>query len=561
MAYNFFSFFGSELKSVTQSAFVLALSGLAADIFSLFRDRLLASEFGASRALDLYYVSFRLPDFIYTFSLFFAASTALIPLLLEKFSEDKKQAEEFFGNIFSLFGLVTLFLVLLAYFFMPFIIPYLAPGFSPEEQSQVINLSRILLLSPLFLGLSNLVSSVIQSFRRFYIYALSPLFYNFGIIFGILFLMPRLGLSGLVWGVVLGASLHFLIQLPTLLSLGFSVRPRFPKISPDIIRSLKLSLPRTLGLSLNQLVLSTITALASTLGAGAVAVFNFAANLQSVPLSIIGLSYSVSAFPTLAASYAQNNTKNFLDHFSLALRHIVFWSLPATILFIVLRAQIVRVVLGAGAFSWVDTRLTAAALLLLALSILSQGLLMLLIRAFYAAGHTFLPVGINLVSSAASVAFAFWLLALFQGPSSFHNWFLDILRVSDIAESGILILPLALSLGSLINLILLLWYFKKIFHHFDGGRISRSLADSLVSSLVLGAITYYGLKFFAMFFDLDTFSGIFFQGFLSGSFGILAGALVLSLLKNQEFGEFYDAFREKFWKKIFIVTSEPERLP
>ncbi|OGF83041.1 hypothetical protein A3B18_02510 [Candidatus Giovannonibacteria bacterium RIFCSPLOWO2_01_FULL_46_13] len=562
MVLNFFSFFGSELKSVTQSAAVLALAGILADVLSLFRDRLLASEFGASRALDIYYASFRIPDFIYTFSLFFAASTALIPIILDKFSGDKKNAEEFFGNIFSLFGLATIFLVVVGFFLIPSLIPYFTPGFSLEEQREAINLSRILLLSPLFLGLSNLVSSVIQSFRRFYVYAASPLFYNLGIIIGILFFMPRWGLAGIVWGVVLGAFLHFAVQLPTVFSLGFSLRPRLPKISSDVLRSLKLSLPRTLGLSLNQLVLSVITAMASTLGAGAVAVFNFATNLQSVPLSVIGLSYSVSAFPTLAASYARNGTKDFLDHFSLALRHIFFWSLPATILFIVLRAQIVRVILGAGAFSWVDTRLTAAALFLLSLSILSQGLLMLYVRAFYAAGHTYLPLRINLVSSAMTLFFAKWFLDLFRNSFEFREWFLSILRVSDIGASGILILPLAISLGSIINLLLLIIFFKKSFKMKEiSPGISRSLRDSVLASIFLGGVTYASLRFFAGIFNLDTFIGIFLQGFLSAILGISAGALILLYLKNQEFHEFYEAFKDRVWRKTVVVTSEPEKLP
>jgi len=556
------SIFGSELRSVTQAAAVLALSGIFADILSLFRDRLLAADFGASRALDIYYASFRIPDLIYTVSLFFAASTALIPAILEKFSENNKEAEKFFGNIFSLFFVGTVLMVIAAYFSMPLLMPYFTPGFSSEEQGLAINLSRILLLSPLLLGLSNLASSVVQSFRRFYVYALSPLFYNLGIIIGILFLMPRFGLYGIVWGVILGAFLHLVIQLPTVFSLGFSITPRFPKISRDVIDSLKLSFPRTLGLSLNQIVLSVITAMASTLGAGAVSVFNFAANLQSVPLSIIGLSYSVAAFPTLAALYVKNGTKDFLDHFSLALRHILFWSLPATILFIVLRAQIVRVILGAGAFSWADTRLTAAALFLLSLSILSQGLLMLYIRAFYASGHTYLPVIMNFLSSIVSVASAWWLLSLFKNSLVFRNLFLSWLRVGDISEGGVLVLPLALSLGSAVNLFLLAWYFRKIFEICDISlKIRRSLRDSIVSSAVLGVVVYFSLKIFALFFNLDTFIGIFTQGFLAGILGIVSGAIILAFLKNQEFSEFYDAFRDRFWKKLFVVASEPEKLP
>ena len=496
------SIFGSELRSVTQAAAVLALSGIFADILSLFRDRLLAADFGASRALDIYYASFRIPDLIYTVSLFFAASTALIPAILEKFSENNKEAEKFFGNIFSLFFVGTVLMVIAAYFSMPLLMPYFTPGFSSEEQGLAINLSRILLLSPLLLGLSNLASSVVQSFRRFYVYALSPLFYNLGIIIGILFLMPRFGLYGIVWGVILGAFLHLVIQLPTVFSLGFSITPRFPKISRDVIDSLKLSFPRTLGLSLNQIVLSVITAMASTLGAGAVSVFNFAANLQSVPLSIIGLSYSVAAFPTLAA------------------------------------------------------------LFLLSLSILSQGLLMLYIRAFYASGHTYLPVIMNFLSSIVSVASAWWLLSLFKNSLVFRNLFLSWLRVGDISEGGVLVLPLALSLGSAVNLFLLAWYFRKIFEICDISlKIRRSLRDSIVSSAVLGVVVYFSLKIFALFFNLDTFIGIFTQGFLAGILGIVSGAIILAFLKNQEFSEFYDAFRDRFWKKLFVVASEPEKLP
>ena len=554
-------FFTSELKGVVQSAFLLAFAGFVADILALLRDRLLAAEFGASRSLDIYYVSFRVPDFIYTVSLFFAASTALIPMLLEKFSEDEKKAQDFLENIFSLFLIAVILLVVVAYFAMPLFIDFAAPGFSAAERSEVILLSRILLLSPLLLGLSNLISSVVQSFRRFYVYALSPVLYNIGIIIGIIFLYPSFGLSGIVWGVVIGALLHFLIQIPTVISLGFSLRPKLPVISGDIIRSLKLSAPRTLGLSINQLVLSFITALGSTLGQGAVSVFNLAQNLQSVPLAIIGLSYSVSAFPTLAASYVKNEVKVFLDHFSLALRHIVFWSLPATVLFIILRAQIVRVILGAGAFSWADTRLTAASLLLFSISIVAQGLVMLFVRAFYAAGQTYRPLIINVASSLVSIFSALWLTNFFRGQSLFKDWFLEVLKVPDVPGGGVLALSAAISLGSLVNVALLAWYFKKNFMSFGGSKLRQSFRDSALSSVIMGAVTYYALKIFALIFDLETFVGIFLQGFLAGVLGILAWSFVLYKIDNKEFAEIFSAFKRRIWKGVPVVTSEPEKLP
>ena len=561
MVKGILNFFSSEQKGVHQAAFLLAISGILADILALLRDRLLASHFGASRALDLYYVSFRVPDFIYTLSLFFAASTALIPIILDKFRKDQKAGEEFLSNILSFFSVVVLFLVVVAYFLMPFIISYAAPGFSGDERTSVILLSRILLLSPLFLGLSNLVSSVIQSFRRFYIYSLSPLLYNFGIIFGILFFMPRYGLPGIVWGVVLGALGHLLIQLPSAISLGFKFKLKPPKFSDDVKEALKLSAPRTLGLSLNQIVLTVITAIGSTLGAGAVAVLNLASNLQSVPLTVIGLSYSVGAFPTLAASFAKEDKKEFLKYFSVALRHIIFWSLPATVLFIVLRAQIVRVVLGAGAFSWFDTRLTAASLLLLSISILAQGLVYLLVRAFYAAGKTMLPLIVNLISSVATIGSAFWFLLIFRSSDAFRIWFQGVLKVSDISGTAILILPLAVSLGSIVNIILLFYFFKKTFGGLNGGMLSRSLHDSLISSLMVGVSTYYALKFFSLVLNLETFVGIFLQGFFSGLIGLAVGAVILYRFSNREFKELAEAFHSKIWRRVMVVASEPEKLP
>lgn len=562
MVKNILQIFGRELKSVHQAAFLLAFSGVLADVLALFRDRLLASEFGASRALDLYYVSFRVPDLIYTFSLFFAASTALMPILLEKFSSDEKSAQEFLGNIFSLFGIGVIILVLVFYVLMPYIMPLVAPGFSSSEQNEAANLSRILLLSPLFLGLSNLVSSVVQSFRRFFVYALSPILYNAGIIFGIIFIYPSFGVYGIIWGVVLGAFLHLAIQLPTVNSLGFSLRPKLPHISPDVIRSLKLSAPRTLGLSLNQLVLTAITALGSIIGSGAVAIFNFASNLQAIPLSIIGLSYSLAAFPTLAASYAHQDKRGFLEHFSLSLRHIVFWSLPATVLFIVLRAQVVRAALGAGAFSWVDTRLTAASLYLFALSILSQGLILLLVRAFYAAGRTKIPLIINIISSFTTLGSIFLLMNIFNSSAGFQGWFLRVLRVDDLSGGAVLIFPLAISLGSAVNIALLLYYFRKTFGSFDGVRLNRSFRDVALSSVVLGVVTYYALQFFAAMLNLNTFWGIFLQGLFSGLAGVAAGVIVLKFLKNAEFLEIASIFKRSFWTvRVPVVAAEPEKLP
>ncbi|MEK9166655.1 MAG: lipid II flippase MurJ [Patescibacteria group bacterium] len=561
MVRRILTFFGRELQSIPQAAFLLASSGLCASLFSLFRDRMLGALYGASRPLDIYYASFRVPDFIYTLSLFFAASTALVPVMLEKYSHSKKEAQTFFSGLLFMLGSLLVVMTAATYLLMPYLLPYIAPGFSAGERAEVLRFSRILLLSPFLLGISNLASVITQSFRRLGVYALSPIFYNVGIIGGIWLLEPKFGLEGIVWGVIVGAFLHLAVQLPVLKELGFSLIPRQPEFSEKFFGFLFYSAPRAIGLSVNQFVLLIMTAIGSTLGAGALTVFTFAMGLQAVPVSIIGLSYSVGAFPSLAASLIKKEKEEFLRNFSLAFRHIVFWSLPATVLFMVLRAQIVRVIYGTGAFSWVDTRLTAAALALFSFSVLSQGLIMLLVRAFYAAGYTFLPVKINVVSSVAAAAAAFWFLHIFQSYEIPRAWFLEMLRVSDISQSAVLVLPLAFSLGSLVNLLLLLVFFKRIFGKYAEGVISRSFAETIFASALVGAGAYYALQVFAAAFDLETFFGIFMQGFLSGMCGLALGALAFWKMGNKEFFEFAEALHRKFRGEVAVVSAEPERLP
>ena len=570
MVKKLFQLFHREFSGLHQAAFLLAGAGLLADLLALFRDRLLASTFGADRALDIYFVSFRVPDFLYTATLLIAANTALIPILLKKFSEDQKKAQYFMGGIFVIFFLITAFLVLISFWLMPFLIAAVAPGLEGADKAQAILLSRILLLSPVLLGLSNLVSSVIQSFRRFFIYALSPLFYNLGIIAGILFFYPFLGLAGLAWGVALGALLHFLVQIPSLIRLGFWVNFRLVDLTNDLWQVIKLSFPRTLGLSLNQLVMIVITAIASTLAAGSISVFNFAGNLQSVPLSLIGISYSVAAFPTLARFFVKNNKREFFLSFLTAFRHIVFWSVPAAFLFIVLRAQIVRIILGTGVFGWTDTRLTAAALLLLSLSILSQGLIMLLVRAFYAADRTIFPVTVNFISSALIIGLSFFLVWFLKTSEIFSEFFSVFLRTEGLEGVPMLALPLAFSLGSLVNVFLLGAGFYKIFGRSIFAefpdwesmkkRLSKSFLEIGFAGLVLGMISYFSLRLLDNIFNLETFIGVFSQGVLAGFFGLLACALTLWVFDNEEFLIVAGTFHQKFWKAS-VISQEPEKLP
>jgi putative peptidoglycan lipid II flippase len=289
-----------------------------------------------------------------------------------------------------------------------------------------------MLLSPIFIGLSNLIGTITQLFKNFLVFSLSPIFYNCGILFGIFFLYPHLGIYGLGFGVIIGALLHVSVQIPTVVKHGFFPKFKFKINWQEILRVIKISAPRTFTLSCNSLAFMALIAMASTLKTGSISLFTFAFNLQSVPVGIIGISYSVAAFPVLVRSFSSKDIDNFITHIMGAARQIIFWSLPVISLMIVLRAQIVRVVLGSNAFSWSDTRLTAASAALFIISLASQGLVLLFVRGYYAAGNTKKPLIINVFSSFMMVVFAYFAIYLFRHNPSCLSFIESLMRVFSI---------------------------------------------------------------------------------------------------------------------------------
>lgn len=552
-----FRIFGKEYFNVNHAALLLGFFAFLSQILGLFRDRAIAHFIGPSPLLDAYYAAFRIPDLIFISIASLASVTVLVPFIVSRMKGEEmgEDAHKFLNNIFTVFIILLIFISLIAFIFLPFIVHFIAPGFNNVLQDKVVELSRIMLISPILLGLSNLFGTITQLFRKFFLYALSPLFYNLGIIVGIFFLYPEFGILGLAIGVALGAILHFLIQVFSAMSCGFYPRFVWPVNLKEIKEVVMISLPRTLGLSLNNIALIFIVSFASFLHVGSISIFNLSLNLQTVPLGIIGLSYAVAAFPTLTKSFSKEDKKEFKEHLRDASRAIIFWSLPITFLFIVLRAQIVRTILGSGTFSWENTRLVAASLALFSISIVAQGLIALFARAYYAGGNTKRPLFINLISSISIVVFAYLLLYIFKSSPQFQYFIESILKVRNIAGTEVLMLPLAYSLGTILNFSLLWLYIKKDFmngEHF----ILKTFLQSLSASFVIGLVSYFFLNIFSPIFGTVTFWGIFLQGFISGILGIIAGVIILFILGNEELKDLTKTLKTKFWRTKVIAPSQ-----
>ncbi|MCX6753853.1 MAG: hypothetical protein NTV03_02235, partial [Candidatus Nomurabacteria bacterium] len=514
------TFFNKEFNGINEAALLLGGFAFLSQILGLVRDRTLAGVIGAGPVLDTYYAAFRIPDFIYISIASLASVTVLLPFLINKIKgDDKSKARFFLDNVFSAFMIFMIVTSIIVAILMPYIDRYIAPGFSPSQLHSLIITSRIMLLSPIFIGLSNLIGSVTQLFRNFFIFSLSPIFYNLGILFGILCFYPIFGVYGLAYGVILGAILHLLVQVPVVIKHGLFPRLTFKINWKEIFEVTKLSIPRTLALSCNSLAFIFLIAMASTLKEGSISLFTFSFNLQSVPVGIIGISYSVAAFPMLVKSFSMKDMDNFLNHIIGAARQIIFWSFPVIALIIVLRAQIVRVVLGVNTFTWADTRLTAAAIALFIISLASQSLVLLFVRGYYAASKTKKPLVINVLSSIMIIVIAYAILYIFRT----YPWVLDflegILRVRDVPGTIMLALPIAYAMGSLLNFFLIWAMFQKDFLKKGEPMLLRTFLESLLGAVTMGLFAYISLNFFSGIFNLDTFIGIFLQGFISGSIG------------------------------------------
>lgn len=547
-----------EVRGLHQAAYVLALFTLASQILAIVRDRILAHEFGAGYELDLYYAAFRIPDLLFVLFASVLSVYVLLPFVVRFESNQEGSGRVVLAQLFSLFLGCYVMMAGIVCLFAPQIVTYAFPGFAPEAYEEIALLLRILLLQPMLLGISSLFGVVTQLHHRFVIYALSPLLYNIGIIIGVIVFYPLFGISGLAWGVVLGALGHVLVQWPLVLrsNLSFGLVWR---LDWSLIFSIaKVALPRALTLSFGQLQMLGFVMLASMMTVGSVAVLHLAYNLQSVPLAIVGMSYSVAAFPVLADMLAKKEEQKFVSYVTTALRHIIFWAIPITALVIVLRAQIVRVLLGSGSFNWDDTRLVAAALAIFVLTLVGQAVLLLLVRAFYAGGLTKVPLVVTGIGTVIGGAGAYVLTELFLQSHEFAVLMTSLLRLTDVAGVEILMIPLGFLIGIAIEALLMLVLFSRRFN-MPVQQIGVSFGRALVAGVFGSIVAYLALAFVVEGVNQEKFIGIFIQGITGGLFGVCGVVATYFVLRSPELHEISRSFKARIWKTD-VVAPQPDIL-
>lgn len=484
----------------TLAAFMIGGLSVISSFLGLLRDRILASSFGASDTLDMYYAAFRLPDLIFNILIFGALSSSFVPIFSEYITKKKEEANRVSNSILNLVLFLIISISVVGVIIAPYVLKIIVPGFSSEKLETTVDLTRIMFLSPIILSISGIFSGILTTFKKFLMYSLAPVMYNVGIISGIYLFTPHWGIRGLALAVVFGATLHMLIQLPAAYASGFRFtfiqRPE-KKIVKKII---KLMLPRSLSLVISQINLLLVTIIGSTLSSGSLAIFNLANNLSGIPLTIFGAPFAVAVFPDLAFAYNQKNFKDFARIFSLALTRIAFFVVPLTIVILVLRAQLVRLALGAGKFDWEATTTTLQVLGFLSISLFFQSIIPLVSRAFFALHDTKTPFFSGLIASAVNIV-----LAYYFGRTM-----------------GIAGVALAFSISQIITLVLMLVLLHVRLGSLNDNLIISSILKIALASVAAGAVLQYIKYLVGTELGTDTFLKVLAQTALS----VLGGAIV-----------------------------------
>jgi putative peptidoglycan lipid II flippase len=472
-------------SSIFSAASIIMVMIAASKVLGFIRQRTLFAFF-APQETDLFLAAFELPDLIFQVFVYGVLSAAFIPVFTS-FLSRKKEKDAWYITASSLNILLTLFLALGLFIFI-----FAAPiytvvagssvktffgvdgGYSADQIAQVVKLARILLFAQLFFVVSSFMTGILESYKRFLIPAIAPLFYNLGIILGTILLSPKMGLIGPTVGAVFGAGAHFLVQAPFAYKLGF--RPKFvwDLKHKGVKKLLQLAFPRVIELSFFQARRLVWLFLASLIPGG----FTYLKSgdlLQALPIGVFGLSLAKAALPTLSQNATKRDYKSFRRSFFATLNQILFLVVPSSVFLAVLRIPIVRLVFGAQRFDWPATVQTGYVLSSFAIGIFAYAGILLVSRGYYALHDTKTPVVISLIAVVLNAVLGF----IFVLGLGFDTW-------------GI---ALSYSFAGIFQFVLLIYFLlPKV-----GARAETvliPLTKTAIASVVSGGLVFFLLKIF-----------------------------------------------------------------
>lgn len=459
-------------RVLVTASLILTVAALASRLLGWIRLLVIGSQFGASRELDAYFAAFRIPDAIFQLVVAGALSAALIPVFAGYRARGQdREAWQLASSVINLVMIALAGFSLLMAIFAPILVPIVAPGFDAPTTELTIRMTRVMLISPVLIGMGAVVTGILNSYQQFTVPAIAPLLYNLAIILAAIILAPIMGVEGLAVGVAVGSLAHLAVQVPNLARVGQRYDLTIGLSHPGVRRVLWLMGPRTLGLAAGQLNFLVSTVLASGLPEGSLTAYNYAFQLSQIPVGVVGVSIAVALFPTLSQDAALGRVGEIRRQVSTAIRILLFVAAPLMAIMIVLREPLTDVFYQYGAFSESASERTASALLFFAIGLGGHIVVHVLTRTFYAMQDTRTPVTWAIVAVLINVP----LMALLVGPMGVEG------------------LALALSISAVLEVLGLLWSLHRRIDSVDEAAIIRGVLRAAVSAAVAALFLLGGL--------------------------------------------------------------------
>lgn len=420
------------------SVYMVMVILLITKVLGFLKLRIIAQLFGVSHELDIFWAAFTIPDMLFMVVVAGSINAAIIPIFTEILhKKGQKSLDKFFNNLSLVINCTIMLIAIILFILTPQLTEFIinsegiqntlnfANKIEREDFDLFVNLTRIMMISPVLLSVSTLITGYLQSRKQFFVTSLAPLFYNLAMIVGPIIFVAYMksGVYGIAWSAVIGSFLHFLIQLPLFKKLykgklSCSITT-FKEALKDnqILRALKLAIPRTISIIGEQINVVVNTLISFSLSVGALSAYKFALSLHTFPINIIGSSVAQVALPDLAEH--SEDKKKFGEILNKAVQLSLYLVLPIVSVLLILRFPIVRLAYGTGAFDWRATIITAWCLVLLSLSIIGQTVTQILLRAFYAIKETWLPLFAVAICIVLNVLLAYWFTNFF---SHYYDW-------------------------------------------------------------------------------------------------------------------------------------------
>ena len=389
-------------RALARAGLVVTSAFLASRLLGWLRVVVISQAFPDPSDLDPYLAAFRIPDLVYQLVAAGAVGSALVPVLTELFAGGQEsRASRVASSVFNLMLVALAGVSIVMFIWAPEIVPIIVGGFDPVVTETTVHLTRLMLLSPIFLALGAIASAVLNTRGRFTVPALAPVVYNLAIIACTIVLGGAMGIDAVAIGVVVGSILHLGIQVPQFRR-AIDFTPRIDLTDGAALQTLRLMIPRAIGLGVVQITVLVNTSLAAGLAAGSVTAYFLAFTILQIPLGVIGFPMGIVLLPSLSRAIATRRMDDFRVLVERSMRLLLWLTLFVVTTWIALRVPITEVLFGGGpsaeVLAW-----TATTLAWFLLGLPAHALNVVLTRAFYSDQDTRTPVILACLSVVVNV--------------------------------------------------------------------------------------------------------------------------------------------------------------